>query len=180
MHCRAAGLGTGGSRGSPGLGFGEQPQELWEPSLGPSSSLPGPGSILSHNNGINWEFTPWGWSSSCGDKIYPTGDRSHPTGTEFTMWGWNSPCGDGIPSVGMELILWGQNSSYGGGIHPAGMEFIPWAWNSPHWGQTSARGAAGGGHTPTVPAWNLDQHNQQGNQNHFESYFLFFVFWGVF
>lgn len=162
MHCRAAGvgtrLGTGDSRGSPGLGFGEQPQELWEPSLGPSSPLPGLGSILSHNHGIDWEFTPWEWSSSCGDKIYPTGDRIHPMGTEFTMCGWNSPCGDGIPSVGME--------------------FIPWARNSPHWGQSSPHGAAGGGHTLTLPAWNLDQHNQQGNWNHFESYFLFLFFGG--
>lgn len=124
MHCRATGLGTGGSRGSPGLGFGDSLRN-WEPSLGPSSALPGPGSILSHNHGINWEFTPWGWSSSCRDKIYPTGDRSHPMGTKFTMWSWNSPCGDGIPSVGMELIPWGQNSSYG-------VEFILLGWNLSH------------------------------------------------
>lgn len=113
MHRRAAGVGTGTSRGSPGLGFGEQPQELWEPSLGPSSPLPGLGSILGRNHGINWEFIPRGWG-------------------EFILWGQNSPHGDKIHPVGTkftplvtEFISWGQNSPCGVEIHPVGMEFTP-------------------------------------------------------
>lgn len=75
-----------------------------------------------------------------------------------------------------------------------GLKFTLWGWNSPHWGQSSPCGAAGGGHTPPIPAWNQDQHNQQGNLNHVESYFLFWrgfvlvlffclcllLFWGLF